>query len=186
MVTQMLSLELLSFEKVLKRSRTKFGSCRTLGPSSSFRVSHVQLRACSISDTRSFTLHSGAIPSPFDCYLILRGIKTLAVRSLKHGLNALAIAKILASHPLVEEVIYPGLQSHRSYKFAKEALGKQVKKELAQRSWNESKEGGVPFSGMVSFTIKKSSPNSSGGEEGLSPAIYVLHSKSAQLIILIG
>lgn len=54
----------------------------------------------------------GAIPSPFDCYLILRGIKTLAVRMDRHCENALALATLLQSHPSVAFVRYPSLPSH--------------------------------------------------------------------------
>ncbi len=54
----------------------------------------------------------GAVPSPFDCWLVLRGVKTLAVRMERHCDNAEALAKFLASHPKVERVLYPGLTSH--------------------------------------------------------------------------
>lgn len=54
----------------------------------------------------------GAVPSPFDCYLVNRGIKTLALRMEQHQKNALAVAKFLESHPLVRKVIYLGLDSH--------------------------------------------------------------------------
>ena len=60
----------------------------------------------------------GAIPSPFDCYLILRGIKTLAVRLNKHNENAMIIANFLESHNKVKKVIYPGLKSHPQNKLA--------------------------------------------------------------------
>src|SRR4029077_16701529 len=51
----------------------------------------------------------GAVPGPFDCWLVLRGIKTLALRMRKHSENAVAIAAALDRHPLVERVLYPGL-----------------------------------------------------------------------------
>lgn len=50
----------------------------------------------------------GAVPSPFDCYLCNRGLKTLQVRMQKHFENGMAVAQFLESHPLVEKVIYPG------------------------------------------------------------------------------
>ena len=57
----------------------------------------------------------GAIPSPFDCYLLMRGIKTLAIRMEKHQENARIIAEMLESHPQVDRVSYPGLTSHPQY-----------------------------------------------------------------------
>ncbi len=54
----------------------------------------------------------GAVPSPFDCYLVLRGLKTLPVRMERHVKSAGAIARWLEGHPQVEKVIYPGLPSH--------------------------------------------------------------------------
>ncbi|MEY4667819.1 MAG: hypothetical protein RL518_518 [Pseudomonadota bacterium] len=60
----------------------------------------------------------GSIPSPFDCFLILRGVKTLAVRMDRSSSNALEIASFLERHPQVERVIYPGLKSHPQYEIA--------------------------------------------------------------------
>src|SRR5207247_10052910 len=60
----------------------------------------------------------GAIPSPFDCWLVLRGVKTLAVRMEKHCDNAEAIAKLLASHEKVAPVLYPGLPSRPGFSSA--------------------------------------------------------------------
>ena len=51
---------------------------------------------------------AGAVPGPLDCYLVLRGVKTLAVRMDRHTANATAVAEMLASHPAVERVMYPG------------------------------------------------------------------------------
>ncbi len=76
----------------------------------------------------------GAVPSPFDCYLVLRGLKTLALRMEKHQSNALAIATYLENHPKVARVYYPGLKSHPQYETG-----------LQQSSG---------FGGMVSFEIK--------------------------------
>ncbi|NXB60129.1 CGL lyase, partial [Struthidea cinerea] len=59
--------------------------------------------------------HLGAVPSPFDCYLCNRGLKTLHIRMKLHFHNGLAVAKFLESHPRVEKVIYPGLRSHPQY-----------------------------------------------------------------------
>lgn len=76
----------------------------------------------------------GSVPSPFDCFLILRGVKTLAVRMDRSAANALDIASYLERHPLVERVIYPGLKSHPQF-------------EVAQR---QMKAGG----GMISMVMK--------------------------------
>lgn len=64
----------------------------------------------------------GAIPSPFDCFLVLRGIKTLAVRMEKHNYNAQKIAEFLESHPKVKEVYYPGLKSHPQHALARKQM----------------------------------------------------------------
>lgn len=61
----------------------------------------------------------GAVLSPFDSYLTLRGIKTLALRMEQHQKNALAIARYLENHPKVNRVIYPGLESHPQHVLAK-------------------------------------------------------------------
>ncbi|MBV2165584.1 MAG: PLP-dependent transferase, partial [Kaistella sp.] len=74
------------------------------------------------------------ILGPHDSYLVLRGIKTLALRVQRHSENGMAVAKYLESHPAVDKVIYPGLESHPQHDLAK----KQMK----------------DFGGMVSFTFK--------------------------------
>ena len=76
----------------------------------------------------------GAIPGPFDCFLVLRGIKTLAVRMQRHEENAKKIAHFLESHKKVEKVIYPGLVSHPQHNLAKQQMR--------------------GFGGMISFVIK--------------------------------
>ncbi|HEX5586168.1 MAG TPA: cystathionine gamma-synthase [Acidimicrobiia bacterium] len=74
---------------------------------------------------------TGAVPSPFDCYLVLRGIKTLAVRMERHCANARAIADALDAHAAVSRVLFPGLKSHPGH-------------EVARRQMQD-------FGGMVSF-----------------------------------
>jgi cystathionine beta-lyase/cystathionine gamma-synthase len=64
----------------------------------------------------------GAVPGPMDCWLVLRGIKTLPVRMDRHADNALAVAQFLADHPAVKEVIYPGLSDHPQYELAKRQM----------------------------------------------------------------
>lgn len=66
----------------------------------------------------------GAVPSPFDCYLALRGLKTLHVRMDAAQRNAMAIALFLETHPKVEKVTYPGLPSHPQFELsARQASG---------------------------------------------------------------
>lgn len=64
----------------------------------------------------------GAVPSPFDCYLTMRGIDTLPLRMEKHQENALRIARFLEGHAKVEKVIYPGLPSHPQHELAKRQM----------------------------------------------------------------
>jgi cystathionine gamma-synthase len=72
-----------------------------------------------IAFTRNAT---GGVPGPFDAWLTLRGIKTLAARMDRHCRNALRIAQMLAEHPAVAEVMYPGLASHPGHKLAQEQM----------------------------------------------------------------
>ena len=80
----------------------------------------------------------GAVPGPLDCYLVLRGVKTLAVRMERHCANARVIAEVLGAHPAVERVLYPGLPDH-------------VGHDVAQKQMRD-------FGGMVSFLVR-------GGED---------------------
>lgn len=61
----------------------------------------------------------GAVPSPIDCYLCNRGLKTLQIRMEKHFKTGMAVAQFLESNPLVKKVIYPGLPSHPQHELAK-------------------------------------------------------------------
>lgn len=76
----------------------------------------------------------GAIPGPFDSWLTLRGMKTLALRMREHNKNAMAIAKFLSNHPKIEKVNYPGLESHPQHELAKKQMS--------------------GFGGMISFEVK--------------------------------
>jgi cystathionine beta-lyase/cystathionine gamma-synthase len=60
----------------------------------------------------------GGVPSPFDCYMVLRGLKTLAVRMERHVRSARSLAEWLEAHPQVARVLYPGLESHRGHELA--------------------------------------------------------------------
>jgi cystathionine beta-lyase/cystathionine gamma-synthase len=64
----------------------------------------------------------GAVPGPMDCFLTLRGIKTLAIRMAQHCHNATQIAQFLADHPAVANVIYPGLENHPQYELAQRQM----------------------------------------------------------------
>jgi cystathionine beta-lyase/cystathionine gamma-synthase len=76
-----------------------------------------------IADRLAF-LHNavGAILSPFDSFLVLRGLKTLAIRMEAHSKNALTISQFLENHPLVEKVLYPGLPSHPDFSLANKQM----------------------------------------------------------------
>jgi cystathionine beta-lyase/cystathionine gamma-synthase len=88
-----------------------------------------------IYDSMKFNQNAaGAVPGPFDCWLTLRGIKTLAVRMDRHSNNGHAVAEFLANHEAVEKVYYPGLEDHEGHAIA----AKQMR----------------AFSGMVSFTTR--------------------------------
>ena len=65
---------------------------------------------------------AGAVPGPFDAFLTLRGIKTLAVRMEKHCDNAEVIAEFLTNHPAISQVIYPGLPTHPGYEIAQKQM----------------------------------------------------------------
>jgi cystathionine gamma-synthase len=88
-----------------------------------------------LADRLTFTQNAaGAVPAPFDCYLVLRGVKTLAVRMERHCANARSIVDLLVGHPAVERVLYPQLPDHPGHA----AAAKQMR----------------DFGGMVSFTMR--------------------------------
>lgn len=76
----------------------------------------------------------GGVPGPQDCFLVMRGLKTLAVRMEKHAQNAMAVAEFLEKHPKVDRVIFPGLKSHPQHELAKRQM--------------------TGFSGMITFFVK--------------------------------
>lgn len=65
---------------------------------------------------------AGGVPGPFDCFLVLRGIKTLPVRMERHAGNAMKVAQFLENHPKVRRVIYPGLRSHPQHELARKQM----------------------------------------------------------------
>lgn len=83
-----------------------------------------------------FTLQNSIGPSqsPFDSWLVLRGLKTLAIRMEAHQKNAMAVAQYLEKHPKVERVVYPGLKSHPQHAIAKKQM--------------------LGFGGMITFFLK--------------------------------
>ncbi|MFC1987853.1 trans-sulfuration enzyme family protein [Chloroflexota bacterium] len=64
----------------------------------------------------------GTCASPFDCWLVIRGIETLSVRMRQHEVNAIAVANYLKEHPLVKKVFYPGLKSHPGHEVARKQM----------------------------------------------------------------
>lgn len=119
---------------VVVHSTTKY-----LGGHSDTIGGFAAVRDSALGDQLAFLQNAmGAVPGPFDCYLVLRGIKTLAVRMDRHSENAATIAAMLEAHPAVERVLYPGRASHPGH-------------EIARRQMRA-------FGGMVSFIA-------AGGEE---------------------
>jgi cystathionine gamma-synthase len=78
--------------------------------------------ASAIEAIRQMQLLEGSVPSPFDCWLIYRGFKTLVWRMRAHAENALRVAATLQKHPLIAEVFYPGLPSHPQFELAQRQL----------------------------------------------------------------
>ncbi|MDC3111254.1 PLP-dependent aspartate aminotransferase family protein [Pelagibacteraceae bacterium] len=77
----------------------------------------------SLADKIAFIQNSvGAVPSPFDCFLVLRAIKTLSLRMERHNMNGMKVAKFLANHKKVSHVVYPGLTSHPQNRIAKKQM----------------------------------------------------------------
>jgi cystathionine beta-lyase/cystathionine gamma-synthase len=74
--------------------------------------------AAALESVRFLQNATGGVPSPFDCWLALRGLKTLALRVERHNANALAVARALEGHPAVERVHYPFLESHPGHEIA--------------------------------------------------------------------
>jgi cystathionine beta-lyase/cystathionine gamma-synthase len=81
---------------------------------------------------------SGAVPGPMDCFLVLRGIKTLGIRMKAHCENGALVAEWLVNHPKVEKVYWPGFESHPGHTIAKQQM-----------------QG---FGGMISFELKDNDP----------------------------
>ena len=107
-------------------------STKYLGGHSDVVGGFVALHDAELADEVRFLQNAvGAVPSPFDCYLVLRGVKTLAVRMDRHCANARAIVQMLREHDAVTRVFYPGLAEHPGH-------------DVARRQMRD-------FGGMVSF-----------------------------------
>ena len=114
---------------VVVHSSTKY-----LGGHSDVVGGMAALRDAELAERIAFVQNAaGGVPGPFDCYLVLRGIKTLAVRMDRHCENARAVAVLLTEHPAVARVLYPGLPSHPGH-------------DVGRRQMRD-------FGGMVSFTV---------------------------------
>lgn len=88
---------------------------------------------------RSYSVLLGAMLGPFESYLVMRGVKTLALRMERHCTNALKVAQFLAEHPAIERVHYPGLESHPQHQLASKLLSKGL------------------YGGLLSFELKAQS-----------------------------
>lgn len=124
----------------------------------------------------------GAVPSPFDAWLLIRSIKTLALRSKQHGLNGLAVARYLqevgVQQGLVRDVRYPGLKrvnetsgERAERELAWEQLSDEARRWATKQGFTRDGEGGFPSGGMVSFHIasehRASQTNSDAAERFL-------------------
>jgi cystathionine gamma-synthase len=119
---------------IVVHSATKY-----LGGHSDVVGGFLALNDNTLADRIRFTQNAaGAVPAPFDCYLVLRGVKTLAVRMERHCSNARAIVDMLLGHSAVDGVLYPQLPDHPGHA----AAAKQMR----------------DFGGMVSFTLKGGEP----------------------------
>ncbi len=115
---------------VVVHSATKY-----LGGHSDVVGGFLALADSTLAERLRFTQNAaGAVPAPFDCYLTLRGVKTLALRMERHCHNARAVVDLLIGHPAVERVFYPQLPDHPGHA----AAAKQM----------------TDFGGMVSFTVR--------------------------------
>ena len=110
-------------------------STKYLGGHSDVVGGFVALDDDALAERLRFTQNAaGAVPGPFDCYLVLRGVKTLAVRMDRHCTNARAVVDLLVGHPAVDRVLYPQLPDHPGH----DAAARQMR----------------DYGGMVSFLLR--------------------------------
>ncbi len=118
---------------IVMHSVTKY-----LGGHSDVIMGALMMNDQKLRDELAFIQNScGPVPSPHDCFLVLRGIKTLHLRMERHCANGKAIAEYLVSHPKVGKVYWPGLPDHPNHNIAKSQMSN--------------------FGGMLSFTLKDDS-----------------------------
>ena len=109
-----------------------------LGGHSDVVMGAIVVKDSDLAERLAFIQNScGGVPSPHDCFLVLRGIKTLHLRMERHCSNAMQIAEYLRTNPKIDRVIYPGFQDHEGH-------------QIAQKQMNG-------FGGMVSFVLKDDS-----------------------------
>ncbi|MBI2246872.1 MAG: cystathionine gamma-synthase [Armatimonadetes bacterium] len=115
---------------IVAHSTTKY-----LGGHSDVVGGAVVMNSKEIYETVKFHQNSaGAVPSPFDCWLVLRGVRTLGIRMERHAGNAMTVAEFLRGHRAVARVYYPGLPEHPGHQIARKQMS--------------------GFGGMVSFTVR--------------------------------
>jgi len=106
-----------------------------IGGHSDLVMGSIMLNEDKLAERLAFIQNScGAVPGPMDCFLVLRGIKTLHLRMERHCFNARQIAEFLNNHPKVDRVFYPGFTDHPNYDIAKDQMD--------------------DFGGMISMTLK--------------------------------
>ncbi len=144
---------------LVSHSATKY-----LGGHSDVILGAVVVKTKELSEQLHFIQNAvGAIPGPHDCFLVLRGIKTLHVRQKRACKNAKKIAKFLAAHPKVKNVYYPGLKTHPQYALAKRQMryaGAMVSFDMVGDKYEDAK---VALSNTHLFTLAESL----GGVESL-------------------
>jgi len=144
---------------MVAHSATKY-----LGGHSDVILGAVVVKTKELSEQLHFIQNAvGAIPGPHDCFLVLRGIKTLHVRQKRACKNAKKIAKFLVKHPKVKNVYYPGLKSHAQYELAKRQMryaGGMVSFDMVGDNYEDAK---VALSNTHLFTLAESL----GGVESL-------------------
>ena len=130
----------------------------------------IRLRPDLLKGLRFLQNSMGAAASPRDCHLMIRSLKTLSMRMLRHGLNALRVAAWLCSRPEVDRVRYPGLETDGAFQHVEQFLSPNARKELEFLGWkfpyvpavtsvedgciDHVRKLGIPFGGMITFGLQ--------------------------------